>query len=201
MIRVALTGGIATGKSYVLERFRRHAIPAIDADDIVHEALRPGTPATQAVALEFGPGVLAPDGAVDRPALASQVFRDDAARLRLEAIVHPVVYRRIAEWMRGVDQPIAVACIPLLFETGRERDFDVVIATVCAPELQRERLLDRGLTPEEADRRIAAQLAAAEKARRAGIVIRADGAKADTDSQVAEIVVALRRRAAADSGV
>src|SRR6187397_3082398 len=108
MLKVALTGGIATGKSYVLEQLRDRGVPAIDADDIVHESFEPGTPTTQAIVLEFGPAVLHPDGRVNRAALASIVFADPSARLRLESMVHPLVYQEISDWFATLDHPFAV---------------------------------------------------------------------------------------------
>ena len=194
MTRAALTGGIATGKSYVLARIAQHGIPVIDADEIVHEAFAAGTRTTGAVAREFGGEVLRGDGSVDRAVLGSKVFAEPAARLRLEAIVHPFVYRRIRDWFTAVNAPLAVASIPLLFESGRERDFDVVIATVCERERQRQRLIDRGLSGPEAQRRIAAQLPADEKARRADHVIRTDGSYAETDAQLDDVIALLARR-------
>ena len=143
MLKVALTGGIATGKSYVLARLKDRGIPTIDADEIVHDALSPGTATAKAIATQFGSVFLKPDGSIDRSLLAGRVFRDRDARLQLEAIVHPVVYDAIRTWFDTLDGPIAVASIPLLYETRREQDFDVVVVTVCPPEMQLRRLLDR----------------------------------------------------------
>src|SRR3954452_16195923 len=100
MLKIALTGGVATGKSYILAQLRERGVPTIDADAIVHELFEPDTAVTQAVALEFGKAILRKDGRVDRAVLASKVFSNDNARLRLrlEAIVHPVVYDRLRQW-------------------------------------------------------------------------------------------------------
>lgn len=193
MLKVALTGGIATGKSYVLARFKDSGIPTIDADDVVHEALGPGTPTARNVATQFGRVFLKPDGSIDRTLLAGRVFSDAEMRLRLEAIVHPVVYETIRTWFDTLDGPMAVASIPLLYETRREKDFDVVVVTVCPPEMQRRRLLDRGMSEEEAHQRIAAQMPAEEKAARGSFVIRTGGTKPDTDRQVEELLIALRK--------
>ena len=143
MLKVALTGGIATGKSYVLARLKDRGIPTIDADDLVHEAFAPGTPTTRAIATQFGDAFLRPDGSIDRAALAAKVFTDPEARHQLEAIVHPVVYDAIRAWFNTLDRPIGVASIPLLYETGREKDFDFVAVTVCPPEVQLQRLIKR----------------------------------------------------------
>ena len=193
MLKVALTGGIATGKSYVLALLKDRGIPTIDADELVHDALGQGTATAKAIATQFGSVFVKPDGSIDRSLLAGRVFKDGDARLQLEAIVHPVVYDAIRTWFDTLDGPIAVASIPLLYETRREHDFDVVVVTVCPPEMQRRRLLDRGMSEEEAHQRIGAQMPAEEKAARGDFVIRTGGTKADTDRQVDELLIALRR--------
>jgi dephospho-CoA kinase len=195
MLKVALTGGIATGKSYVLARLKEQGIPTIDADDIVHEAFGPHTPTTRAIAAQFGSAFLSDDGSVNRAALAGPVFASPALRLRLEAIVHPVVYSAIHAWFDSLQRPAGVASIPLLFETGRERDFDVVVVTVCRPETQMSRLIQRDrMTREEAQQRLAAQIPAGEKASRGDFVIETDGTKQATDRQVDEFLRTLRTR-------
>ena len=118
MTKVALTGGIATGKSYVLERLKEHGIPVIDADDLVHEALGAGTPATNAIASRFGSGLLKPDGSVNRRLLGVEVFRDAEIRRQIEAILHPIVYKAIHNWFGTLDRPFGVASIPLLYKPG-----------------------------------------------------------------------------------
>jgi dephospho-CoA kinase len=196
VLRIALTGGIATGKSYALERLRRHGIPCIDSDELAHGVMAAGTEATAAVAARFG-DVLAADGSVDRQKLGPIVFADADARRDLERIVHPAVYRAIAAALNGFekfgDARFAVADIPLLYETGHEKDFDNVIATFCPEAIQRARLIERGLSADAADQRIAAQLPAAEKARRADFVVRTDGHFSDTDAQIDAIVQQLNR--------
>jgi dephospho-CoA kinase len=195
MLRVALTGGIATGKSFVLARLKDRGISVIDADDVVHEALGPGTPTTSAIAARFGSGFLKPDGGIHRARLAAEVFRDRDARRDIEAIVHPVVYESIRAWFDTLGRPIGVASIPLLYETGREMDFDFVVVTLCSPAVQLQRLLERdGMSEEEAHQRIAAQMPAGEKAARGDIVILTDGTKQDTNRQVEELLAALHHR-------
>ena len=193
MLKVALTGGIATGKSYVLRHLRERGIPTIDSDDIVHDALRPKTPVTQAIALQFGTVVLSVDGSVDRAVLGAKVFADAKARLRLEAIVHPLVYETIRKWFEAGDRPIGVVSIPLLYETHRETDFDVVVVTACKPEQQVQRLMARGLSEEEARLRMAAQIPTEDKASRAGHVIWTSGDVSETDAQVDELLIGLAR--------
>ncbi len=196
MLRIALTGGIATGKSHVLDQFRRHGVPCLDADSLVHGIEAAGTESTRAIAARFGPDVIGADGAVDRRKLAPIVFADDSARRELEAIIHPAVYRAIAAGLRGFEltehPALAIVDIPLLYETGRAGDFDKVIATVCPPEMQLARLRERGLTDEDARRRLAAQLSAAEKAERADFVVQTDGTFANTDRQVDELLRILQ---------
>jgi dephospho-CoA kinase len=195
MLLAALTGGIATGKSYCAARFAAHGIPVIDADRLAHEALAHGTPGLAAVASRFGREYLQPDGTLDRAALAKLVFADRRARADLEAIVHPDVYRRIREW--SVNLPagtaIAIADIPLLFETGHHHDFDKVIVCACDPAEQIRRLVARGLTDADARARLAAQWPIEEKVARADYVIRTDGTFAETDHQVSDVHQRLLR--------
>ena len=195
MLKIALTGGIATGKSHVLDQFRRRGVPCLDADELAHGAESAGTEATQAIAARFGAGVLTGDGAVDRTKLAPLVFADASARRDLEAIVHPAVYRAIGAGLRAFalvgGYPLAVVDVPLLYETGHAEDFDRVVATVCPPEMQIARLVERGMPIAEARQRLAAQLPADDKAARADFVIRTDGSFADTDRQVGEVYRAL----------
>lgn len=190
MLKIALTGGIATGKSHVLEQFRRLGVPCLDADELTHGVTAAGTEATAAIAARFGAQILTADGAVDRAKLGPIVFADPAARRELEAIVHPAVYRAIAAGLRAFEllgnYALAVVDIPLLYETGRERDFDRVIVTFCPPETQIARLAQRGMSEIEARQRIAAQWPTREKAARADIVIKTDGSFAETDRQVEE---------------
>lgn len=195
MIRAALTGGIATGKSYCLARFAELGAPTIDADDLARTAVAPGTPGLAALRKRFGTSVLKPDGALDRAALADLVFSDADARKDLEDIVHPLVYLSLQRWFaersRDATAPAALAGIPLLFESGHEGDFDVIIATLCSPDLQLTRLAARGLNRAEAIRRIESQMPADAKAERAGHVIDTNGSFDTTDAQVRAIWRAL----------
>ena len=196
MLKVALTGGIATGKSYVLEQFRRRGVPCLDADSLAHGVTAAGTEASSAIAARFGQEVLAADGSVDRDRLGSIVFADPAARRELEAMVHPAVYRAIQAGLRAFKllglSWLAVVDVPLLYETGHAGDFDRVIVTACPLEMQIARLLGRGMSNTEARQRLAAQWPAEEKTGRADFVIRTDGGFEDTDRQVEEILARLR---------
>lgn len=194
MRRIALTGGIATGKSYVRAQFEKLGVPTIDADVLAREAVAPGTPGLHAVMKRFGPGVLDSNGALDRKTLAAVVFADDQARRDLEAIIHPSVRGAIDAWFASlpVGTPIAIADIPLLYETGRERDFDAVIVVACDPKTQVRRVIERdSLSETDARNRLAAQIPIADKSRRADYVIRSDDTYGETDAQVRAISAQL----------
>ena len=195
--RVALTGGIATGKSTVRACLERLGVQTIDADQLAREAVAPGSAGLAAVVERFGREVLDPGGALDRKALAKIVFADAAARVALEAIVHPVVHAATDAWYDQLDPAttFAVADIPLLYEVRRDVDFDAVMVAACAPSTQLERLRSRdGLSEEEARRRIAAQLPIEEKVRRADYVIRTDGTREQTERATETVFQVLRQR-------
>ncbi len=195
MLRVALTGGIATGKSYVARRMRAAGVPVVDADVLAREAVAPGTPQLKAIAERFGTGVLGHDGALDRARLAGIVFADPGARQALEAIVHPAVRAAIDQFYESLpeDTPFAVADIPLLFETNRADAFDMSVVAACPPEMQVDRVVARdGVGREEALQRLAAQLPIAEKVGRADYVIDTSGSFAATDAAVDGVLAALR---------
>jgi dephospho-CoA kinase len=194
MLRVALTGGIATGKSYCLARFGSLGVPVIDADQLARDAVAPGSRALEEVAVSFGAAILRPDGSLDRASLGRIVFNDRAARADLEAIVHPEVYRRISEWLATLPPRtrVAIADIPLLFETGHTHDFDRVVVVACDPREQLRRLIARdGLSERDARARLDSQWPIEEKEARADYVIRTDGTVADTDSQVRTVYEVL----------
>ena len=200
MLKVAVTGGIGTGKSVVLAQLAACGAPVVDADVLVHEALRGGTPAAAEIRARFGEAVIAAGGDVDRARLGTIVFQDEQARRDLEAILHPAVYRAIEAWMRAQEAdgaPVAVAEIPLLFETGHETDFDCVVVTACDGEEQVRRAVERaGLSEADARRRIAAQWPLADKVRRADFVIATDGTVEETRRQARSVWDGLQRRAA-----
>jgi dephospho-CoA kinase len=197
MLKVALTGGIATGKSYVLDGFRRRGVPCLDADILAHGVTAAGTEATAAIAARFGDEILAPDGSVDRAKLGPIVFADPSARRELEAVVHPAVYRAVAAGVRAFEligtDPFVVVDIPLLYETGAEKDFDRVVVTTCAPQTQLARLRERGMSEEAARQRVAAQWPTEQKASRADFVVNTDGTFEETNAQVDAICRSLRR--------
>jgi dephospho-CoA kinase len=199
VLQVALTGGIATGKSYCLGRFAALGVPTIDADRLARLAVAPGSAGLAAVVQRFGAGILREDGTLDRAALAKIVFADRAARTDLEAIVHPDVYRRIREWLAQMPHAtaVAIADIPLLFETGHEHDFDAVVVAACSPEEQLRRLVARdGLSETDARARLAAQAPIDEKMRRADYVIHTGAGFEQTDAEVETVFRRLMRRSA-----
>jgi dephospho-CoA kinase len=199
VLRVVLTGGIATGKSYCLQRFAALGAETIDADALAREAVAPGTLGLRAITDRFGEAVVSPDGTLDRAALGRVVFADNKARAALEAIIHPEVYRRIREWYSNLPSAIvAIADIPLVFETGHYHDFDVVIVCACAPEEQVRRVMARDDLPEsEARARLAAQWPISEKVARATHVIWTDRGYAETDGQVRTVYDGLAAAARA----
>lgn len=192
-----MTGGIATGKSHVRARFEALGVPTIDADVLSRRAVEPGTPGLAAIVTRFGAGVLDPSGTLDRRALGAVVFSDPDARRDLEAIVHPPVREAMERWFAALDpgQPFAVADIPLLYETGRDGEFDAVIVVACDAEAQVRRVVARdGLQPSEARQRVAAQLPIADKARMADYVVWTDGSVEETDAQVDQLHQRLTAR-------
>ena len=193
--RIALTGGIATGKSHVRGRFEALGIPTIDSDVLARQAVAPGTPGLAAVVTRFGRDVLDEHGALDRQKLARMVFADSGARRALEAIVHPDVRRATERWFDSLDaarHPFAIADIPLLYEVGRDRDFDAVIVAACDADTQLGRVMKRdGLAEPEARQRIAAQMSIEDKIRRADYVIHTGGTFEATDLQVRDVYARL----------
>jgi len=193
--RIALTGGIATGKSHVLNVFERAGIPTLDTDAVARDVVQRGSDALPLITQRFGVSFLDADGALKRRALADLIFADRQARCDLEGIVLPRIREKTNQWLGSLDPAIhrfAVVAIPLLYETGGERNFDVVIATHCAPDAQLHRLMTRNSLTEEAARRwIAAQLPSAEKAARADYVVSTDGSVEQTDEQVQALIQKL----------
>jgi dephospho-CoA kinase len=191
LLRVALTGGIATGKSYCLGVFAKLGAPTIDADLLAREAVEPGSPALEAVVERFGISFLTQTGHLNREALGRIVFADPRARRDLEAIIHPIVYEQITRWFEELRRDPAIvagiADIPLLFETGHEGDFDAIVATTCTEDLQINRLIARGMGEPEALLRLESQLPSADKAARATYVIDTSESFAETDAQVRRV--------------
>ena len=201
MLNVALTGNIAAGKSTVIALFRRWGATIIDADELVREMEAPGTPVLAAIARRFGGDVVAPDGSLDRAALRAKVLADGAALAALNALVHPAVERRrqsLLDAARAHGDRIVVSDIPLLFEVLDPQRFDAVVLVDAPAAVRRARLRDlRGLTPEDADRLMAAQQPAERKRARSQYVIDNDGTLEDLERRAHTVYAELERRAAA----
>lgn len=201
MLRVGLTGGIASGKSSVARAFRELGAHVLDADRISREVAPPGSPALARIARAFGQQMISADGSLDRAALAAVVFADEGKRRVLEGIVHPLILdeidRRVDELEKIDPQGMAVVEATLIYELGREAEFDAVVVVWAEPEQQRRRLMRRdGLSAEDADRRLAAQLPLEEKRRRARFVVDNSGDEAacrkDAERVFAELAAMAR---------
>jgi dephospho-CoA kinase len=173
---VALTGGIAAGKSTVSRMLAQLGATIVDADELAREAVAAGSPGLAAVTQVFGPHVLTAAGELDRAALGNIVFADESARRRLESIVHPEVSRLSAEAFAAAESMnpggVVIYDVPLLVEAGRKAEFDAVIVVEASDDVRRQRLVtERGMTHEEADSRLAAQATNAERRALADYVI------------------------------
>jgi dephospho-CoA kinase len=184
-VRVGLTGGVGSGKSTVSARLASHGAIVIDADALAREVVQPGTPGLAAVVERFGDGVLAPDGTLDRPKLASIVFSDEQARADLNAIVHPLVGARTAEAMAAAPpDAVLVYDVPLLVESNMAAGFDVVVVVLADPEIRVQRLAGRGMPEADARARIAAQASDNQRRAVADEVIDNNGSRADLEAAV-----------------
>ena len=195
--RVGLTGGIGAGKSEVSRRLAAQGAVVIDADALAREVVAAGTPGLAEVAAAFGPGILLPDGGLDRSRLADLVFRDAALRGKLNAIIHP----RVATAMRELEESapqgaIVVHDVPLIAENNLSGSYDLVVVVDVPPRIQLDRLIKlRGMTREQARARMAVQASRDERLAIAGIVIDNSSSLAELDRQVGELWTELRRRA------
>jgi len=197
MLKVGLTGGIATGKSYVLSVLSELGCDVIDADKVAHQVIEPGRPAYLDIVNHFGAEILNEDGAINRAALGAIVFGNKTAREKLNAIVHPRVYEAQAEWFEQVARrdPSAIAVVDaaLMIETGSYRRFDKLIVVYCGLELQIQRLMERNsFTREQAMSRISAQMPSEEKLKFADYSINTSGGFEDTRRQTEKIYEELR---------
>jgi dephospho-CoA kinase len=192
MLRVGLTGGIASGKSLVAAELAALGATIIDADVLAREVVEPGTPAFSAIVERFGPQVVS-NGQLDRARLAEIIFADPSARRDLERIVHPAVRARAAELERAAGAAaIVVHVIPLLVETGQQEDFDVVVTVDADHETQVQRLMARnGFSRVEAESRIAAQTSREDRRIAADVVVDNSGSMAQLKEQVASLWAVL----------
>jgi dephospho-CoA kinase len=202
-MRVGLTGGVGSGKSTVSALLAEHGAVVIDADAIARQVVEPGTPGYDAVVARFGRGILGPDGALDRPALAAIVFNDEAARADLNAIVHPLVGARTGELMQAAPAgAIVVYDIPLLVESGTAGGFDAVVVVEAATGTRLQRLEARGMPEADARARMAAQADDAARRAVAHEIVVNDGSLEELRATVDELWERLlaRRDALAQSG-
>lgn len=199
MIRVGLTGNVASGKSEVARAWAEAGVPVVSADELAREAVSPGSAGLREVVEAFGAEVLAPDGTLDRAGLRRRVFEDEGARRRLEGILHPRIAELREQWLRErarEEASVVVSEIPLLYESGLAGEFDVVVVVHAPREDRRRRLMERrGLSREEADRIMAAQGDPDEKRRRADHVLPNDGTLEELRARAAELLEKLRRTA------
>lgn len=197
MLRVGLTGSIATGKTFVAGVLAELGCRVLDADGLARKVVEPGTGGLRAVVAEFGAGVLKEDGSLDRAKLGALVFGDEARLRVLNATLHPLIFAEQDEWLRRqeLEDPRGVAVVDaaLMIESGGYKRFDKLLVVHCRPELQLARLMARNnLSRAEAERRIASQLPQEEKLRHADFSIDTSGSFEDTRVQVEKVYSALR---------
>jgi dephospho-CoA kinase len=195
MLRLGLTGGIATGKTAVAAMLRELRFDVLDADSLAHKLIEPGQPAYDEVVREFGPSILDNDSRVNRARLAAIVFADPVKLATLNAILHPrvetVIHRQFAEWASNGTRAAAFVEAALLVEAGYHKNLDGLVVTWCRPEQQLERLRARGLSDEDARQRIAAQLPVSEKLRSATEKIDTSASLEGTRKQVEALAAKL----------
>ena len=200
MLKVGLTGGIASGKSTVASMLRDFDCPLLEADTLGHELLEQGQPAYNEVVAEFGNAVLDSYGKVDRSKLGAIVFADAAQRAKLNQILHPRIQEVVGKWFAALDRPggpdMAFEDAALILEAGAKKNFDRVVVCWCSPEQQLERLQQRGLSVEDARLRIAAQMPIDEKRKLADEVIDCSGTMEETQRQVKLVLEKLKQAAA-----
>jgi dephospho-CoA kinase len=196
MQRLGLTGGIASGKSTVAAVLREMGFDVLDADSLAHKLIEPNQAAYGEVVKEFGQSIIGSDNRVNRAKLAAIVFADPAKLDRLNAIVHPrvesAIHQQFAEWSRNGARDAAFVEAALLVEAGYHKNLDGLLVTWCRPEQQLERLRARGLSEDDARRRIAAQLPVADKLRYATEKIDCSGSLEETRKQVEAVASKLR---------
>ena len=192
-MKIALTGGIACGKSLFAKVLRELGIHVLDADDVVHELEAPDGAAVPAIAARFGRNVLAPDGGIDRPALAARVFSDTAARADLESILFPLVRSRMAGGSGVSPLQITIHIIPLLFESHWETDYDILLCIASPVDLQIARMMtSRGYSRAHAEARLAAQWPVVEKTARCHYTVMNDSTPEHLRDEAQRLVAWLK---------
>lgn len=198
MLRVGLSGGIGSGKSTVARALARRGAIVVDADAIAREVVEPGQPGLAAVVERFGPEVLDAEGRLDRPKLAALVFDDAAARADLNAIVHPRVALETARRTSAASpDAIVVIDVPLLVEAARS-GYDVVVIVEAPEDVRLGRLVARGMSSDDARRRMAAQASDADRRKVADVILDNSGSEDDLESQIdalwAQLTASLRAK-------
>jgi dephospho-CoA kinase len=196
MLRVGLTGGIATGKTTVASMLRDLDVPVLNADTLGHELLEPGQAAYDEIIAVFDEDILDADGKVNRAKLGGVIFADAQKRARLNQILHPRIMEVVQKWFAALDEPdgpeLAVVEAALIFEARYNQKLDKIIVCWCLPEQQMERLTLRGLSTEEAQQRIAAQMPLADKRKLADEAIDCSGSIEETQRQVNQVAEKLK---------
>jgi dephospho-CoA kinase len=197
MIKVALTGPVASGKSTVASLLREAGLPVLESDMVARQAVAPGKPAWQALRQNFGPRFFKPDGSLDRPALARHVFTRPRARRKLEQLLHPWIARELQELLGQLQsrhEPLVVVEIPLLYELGLEKSYDKVIVVRADEAGRKQRLARRdSRTPDEVAGILAAQEIWRQKAALGDFVVDNSGSLPATRDQVKKIIGELRK--------
>lgn len=198
MLKVGLTGGIATGKSFVLGVLHELGCEVMDADQTAREVVEPGQPAFKEIIANFGNEIVGEDGKLDRPKLGAIIFNNAAQREKLNSIVHPKVFEAQAGWLAEIEsrnpQAIVIVDAALMIETGSYQRFDKLIVVYCEPKIQLERLMARNnLTLDEATARISSQMPSSEKLKFANFTINTSFGFEDTRSQVEMLYEQLRK--------
>lgn len=198
MLKVGLTGGLASGKSTVAARLREHGLPVLDADLVVRELYAPGGAGAAAISSTYGPELLGEDGAVDRPKLAALVFGDPEAVAKLNALIHPLVHRAQADWFHELEsngKGIGVVEATLLIESGGRSRFDVLVTVSAPASVRLERAVARGGNRDDLAKRIAAQMPDEAREKVADIVLRSTGSKDDLLRDADDLADRLKRMA------
>jgi len=197
ILRVGLTGNIAAGKSTVAGWLRELGCHVLDLDAMAHDCLLPGEPTHRAVVAEFGSAIVRPDETIDREALGTMVFKDTAARRRLEAILHPAIrereQHRVDEIAAATGSGIVVTEAALLYETGAFERYERMVMVTAPDDVRRQRLEAKGLGADEAGRRMSSQMEQSRKAARADYVVD-NGGTLDAAHQATRKLAGLLRR-------
>ncbi|MBT3194636.1 MAG: dephospho-CoA kinase [Verrucomicrobia bacterium] len=197
MVRIAVTGNVASGKSRVAQHLQARGVPVCDADLIAHDVMAPGGAAYEGVVAAFGRDILTPDGCIDRRELSDIVLADDLLMQRLNRLVHPVVRKAIDCWLdaqAAQGKPLIAVIVPLLFEAHMEKGWDAVVCVGCSPDVRRLRLKARGFDDDECERRVAVQMGQDEKIARSDYLIWNDESEAALEQRIDDVLKSIEER-------